>query len=56
VWTKTVVVTVEPGYAGPLTNTVQVTTLEGAVGAYTQVSTAVLEWYSLYLPLLLKTP
>jgi uncharacterized repeat protein (TIGR01451 family) len=35
VWTETVVVTVEMGYAGPLTNVVQVTTEEGAAGIYT---------------------
>jgi uncharacterized repeat protein (TIGR01451 family) len=32
VWTKQVVVTVEPGYEGPLTNMVLVTTDEGATG------------------------
>ncbi len=35
VWTETVVVTVEMGYAGPLSNVVQVTTGEGATGADT---------------------
>ncbi len=40
VWTKTVVVTVEMGYAGPLTNVVQVTTLEGAMGIYTATTQA----------------
>jgi len=38
VWTETVVVTVEMGYAGPLTNVVQVTTTEGAMGIYTETS------------------
>jgi hypothetical protein len=36
-----VVVTVERGYAGLLTNTVEVTTQEGATGLYTQVITSV---------------
>ncbi len=40
VWIKTVVVTVTAGYAGPLTNTVQVTTQEGASGSDTVVVTA----------------
>ncbi|MDY7077970.1 MAG: S8 family serine peptidase [Chloroflexota bacterium] len=35
VWTAGVVVTVEAGYAGPLTNVVQVTTEEGATNVYT---------------------
>jgi uncharacterized repeat protein (TIGR01451 family) len=34
-WTKTVIVTVEMGYVGTLTNVVQVTPEEGAAGAYT---------------------
>jgi uncharacterized repeat protein (TIGR01451 family) len=34
VWTDTVVVTVEAGYAGPLVNVVEVTTDEGASGRY----------------------
>jgi uncharacterized repeat protein (TIGR01451 family) len=34
-WTETVAVTVEVGYAGPLTNVVRVSTQEGAAGAYT---------------------
>jgi uncharacterized repeat protein (TIGR01451 family) len=34
VWTDTVVVTVETGYAGPLVNVVEVTTEEGATGRY----------------------
>jgi uncharacterized repeat protein (TIGR01451 family) len=34
VWSQTVVVTVETGYAGVLTNVAQVTTLEGATGSY----------------------
>jgi uncharacterized repeat protein (TIGR01451 family) len=38
VWEQTVVVTVEMGYAGPLTNVVQVTTEEGASGTYTETT------------------
>ncbi|MCP4544200.1 MAG: DUF11 domain-containing protein [Chloroflexi bacterium] len=40
VWSYTFAVTVELGYAGPLTNVVQVTTVEGATGIYAKVSTA----------------
>jgi uncharacterized repeat protein (TIGR01451 family) len=40
VWTRTVVVTVEMGYAGTLTNVVKVTTDEGATGIYTETSTS----------------
>jgi uncharacterized repeat protein (TIGR01451 family) len=40
VWTQTVLVTVEIGYAGPLTNVVQVATLEGARDTYTATSQA----------------
>jgi uncharacterized repeat protein (TIGR01451 family) len=40
VWEETVVVTAEMGYAGPLTNVVQVTTEEGASGVYTETSQA----------------
>ena len=39
-WSKTVVVTVALGYAGPLTNVAQVTTLEGAAGSYTATTQA----------------
>ena len=35
VWTQQIVVTVELGYAGPLTNIVHVTSLEDASGVYT---------------------
>jgi uncharacterized repeat protein (TIGR01451 family) len=38
VWTEQVVVTVETGYSGLLTNVVQVTTDEGATGIYTETS------------------
>jgi uncharacterized repeat protein (TIGR01451 family) len=40
IWSQQVIVTVETGFAGPLTNTVQATTLEGATGIYTKTSTA----------------
>ena len=40
VWQEWVGVTVDWGYSGPLTNTVQVTALEGAAGAYTETTTA----------------
>ncbi len=39
VWTQPVVVTVEVGYARPLTNVVRVTTVEGAADAYTETVT-----------------
>jgi uncharacterized repeat protein (TIGR01451 family) len=42
IWTQTVVVTAEVGYAGTLTNVVQVTTVEGAAGVYTETAVAVL--------------
>ena len=38
IWTTQYVVTVDMGYAGPLTNVVQVTTTEGAAGTYTATS------------------
>jgi len=38
VWRETVFVTVEAGYAGPLTNVVRVTTEEGATGVYTETA------------------
>ena len=40
VWAETVVVTVETGYGGPLTNVVQVTTEDGATGVYTVTTLA----------------
>jgi uncharacterized repeat protein (TIGR01451 family) len=40
VWTQQVVVTVEMGYGGPLTNVVRVTTEEGATGVYTETTQA----------------
>ncbi|MFN8456770.1 MAG: IPT/TIG domain-containing protein [Anaerolineae bacterium] len=41
VWTQQVVVTVNPGISGTITNTVQVTTLEGASGSYDLASQVV---------------
>ncbi len=38
VWTQTVVVDVEAGYTGTLTNVIQVTTAEGATGIFTQTT------------------
>jgi uncharacterized repeat protein (TIGR01451 family) len=52
VWMETVVVTVDLDYVGPLTNVVEVTTLEGAAGSDSVVSKA--GWYC-YLPLMLRT-
>jgi uncharacterized repeat protein (TIGR01451 family) len=51
VWTEQFIVTVETGYAGPLVNVVEVTTEEGATGAYTETSTS---GYVIYLPIILK--
>jgi len=53
VWTKTVVVTVETGYFGPLTNVVQVTTGEGVTGVYTETS-AFAATDVLHLPMVLR--
>ncbi|MCJ7741045.1 DUF11 domain-containing protein, partial [Candidatus Microgenomates bacterium] len=57
VWIKTVVVTAEMGYVGPLTNVVQVTTLEGATGIVA-VTTQVVEpprpRYRLNLPIVMQ--
>jgi uncharacterized repeat protein (TIGR01451 family) len=50
VWTRTVVVTVEVGYAGPLTNVVQVAAGEGLTGSCSEASQALVP---LYLPLAL---
>jgi parallel beta-helix repeat protein len=41
-WTATVLVTVETGYSGPLTNVVQATSVEGFSGAYTLTTPAYL--------------
>jgi len=50
IWTETVVVTVEVGYIGPLTNVVEVTTEEGAKG---EGSVIVKAGLYLYLPVIL---
>jgi uncharacterized repeat protein (TIGR01451 family) len=52
-WTETVIVTVDAGYTGLLTNVVQVTTEEGARGVYTETSSAIGSYY-VYLPLVLR--
>jgi uncharacterized repeat protein (TIGR01451 family) len=54
VWTDTVVVTVEMGYAGPLINVVEVTTEEGAAGIYTETSAVEGEFQYIYLPLIMR--
>jgi uncharacterized repeat protein (TIGR01451 family) len=57
-WTETVVVTVEAGYVGLLTNVIRASAEEGATGVYTHTLTVVSaesEFY-LYLPLVLKYP
>ncbi|MDY7076943.1 MAG: CehA/McbA family metallohydrolase, partial [Chloroflexota bacterium] len=53
VWTQQVVVTVEMDYAGPLTNVLQVTTSEGAMGVYTETSSAIVV-YPLLLPIVTR--
>jgi uncharacterized repeat protein (TIGR01451 family) len=53
VWAQTLVVTVEAGYTGWLTNMLQVTTREGASGVYT-ATTAVKASPKVYLPLVLR--
>jgi len=53
VWTQQVIVTVETGYSGILTNVVQVATDEGATGVYTETSTSAGDYY-IYLPLVLR--
>jgi uncharacterized repeat protein (TIGR01451 family) len=50
-WMGMIVVTVDEGYPGPLTNVVQVTTEEGPMGIY--IETAVV-LRPIYLPLILK--
>jgi uncharacterized repeat protein (TIGR01451 family) len=53
VWTETVVVTVEMGYVGTLTNVVWVTTAEGVIGVYTKTS-EVQPLHPIYLPVIFK--
>ena len=50
-WSHTIAVTVEAGYAGSLTNVVQATTPEGVSAVYTETSTVA---HSIYLPLVLR--
>ena len=54
VWMGTVVVTVETGYTGLLTNTVKVTSEEGAIGTASVTVRAIL--YRVYLPLVSRPP
>jgi uncharacterized repeat protein (TIGR01451 family) len=49
VWSEQIVVTVETGYLGPLTNVVRVATEEGATGSYTHT---VLSMKGIYLPVM----
>ena len=53
VWTQQIVVTVEVGYAGLLTNVVKATTLEGATGIYTRTCIA-LVLLKVYMPLIAR--
>ncbi|CAG0927177.1 hypothetical protein TFLX_00410 [Thermoflexales bacterium] len=39
-WTQTITGTVEPGYHGPVTGTIEATTLEGPTGVFTATATA----------------
>ncbi len=52
VWVQTIVITVETGYVGPLTNTVRVSTLEGAAGETIVVVNSVPR--RIFLPLVLR--
>jgi hypothetical protein len=52
VWSQLVIVTVELGYTGTLTNNVQVTTIEGATGSDNVAVQA--HGYRIYLPLVLR--
>ena len=52
VWMETVVVTVDDGQEGPLTNRVDVTTKEGATGK----AIAIVNAHKVYLPLVLRNP
>jgi hypothetical protein len=48
---RTIAVTAEAGYTGPLTNVVTATTAEGVSAVYTETSTVT---HSIYLPLVLR--
>ncbi|MBN1874275.1 MAG: DUF11 domain-containing protein [Anaerolineae bacterium] len=52
-WTQMVVVTVETGYSGVLSNVIQVTTDQGISDMYTAITKVT--QYRLYLPLLLRS-
>jgi len=53
-WTQTAIVTVEAGYAGPLTNVVWATSEEGATGACATASLTSWAGHGIYLPLVLR--
>ena len=53
-WTQQVVVTVENAYAGPLTNVVEVTSLEGPYTTSTHLNIAALDISRVFLPLITK--
>ena len=56
-WVKQFVVTVQQDCSGTLLNEVRVTTLEGATGVDTAISTVEpegYEWYAIYLPMVLR--
>ena len=50
IWEEMIVVTVADDYDGPLTNLVEVTTEEGAMGSAIAIANA----YKVYLPLVLR--
>jgi uncharacterized repeat protein (TIGR01451 family) len=56
IWAETLVITVETGYVGLLQNVIQVTSLEGPSGVYTESTVVSSGRPSAYLPLVLKHP
>jgi hypothetical protein len=50
VWTGMIRATVDKGYAGPLTNLVEVTTEQGLAGKATAIANA----YKVYLPVVMR--
>lgn len=53
-WTQQIAVTVEVGYAGPLTNVAKITSLEGPYGTSIHISMAALDIKHAYFPLVVK--
>jgi hypothetical protein len=53
-WIQQIAVTVEVGYAGPLTNVVEITSLEGPFATSTYMNIAALEITQAYFPLIVK--